>query len=140
MEHERRVDQTELKEVVQATFEKCGMAKVDAHLLADSLVYADQSGIHSHGVLRVPEYIQKLTTDGVNPRGSPAIAREFGACMVVDGNNSMGQIGMNFAMQEVLERANQHGIAAAGIRGSNHSGAMAYFAAQALDHLSLIHI
>ena len=46
----------------------------------------------------------------------------------------MGQIGSNFAMQTVIERANDAGIAAAGIRGSNHSGAMAYFAKQALPH------
>ncbi|MBV7332714.1 Ldh family oxidoreductase [Chloroflexi bacterium TSY] len=131
---EHRVDSTKLLQVVQNAFECCGMTADDAHLLADTLVYADLSGIHSHGVLRVPEYIKKLTVDGVNVRGRPHVVREFGACLVVDGANSMGQIGMNFAMQQVLERANLHGIAAAGIRGSNHSGAMAYFAAQALEH------
>lgn len=84
--------------------------------------------------MKSAEYVKKLTVDGVNPQGRPHIVREFGACLVVDGDNSMGQIGMNFAMNRVVERADIHGIAAAGIRGSNHSGAMAYFATQALSH------
>src|SRR6185312_6419228 len=60
--------------------------------------------------------------------------RDVGACLVVDGGNSMGQIGAHFAMERVIERAQDTGIAAAAIRGSNHCGAMAYFASQALGH------
>jgi LDH2 family malate/lactate/ureidoglycolate dehydrogenase len=103
-----------------------------AALLADSLLYADLSGIHSHGVLRVPEYVKKLTTGGVDPVGRPHVARDVGACLVVDGGNSMGQIGMHFAMQQAIDRARQTGIAAAAVRGSNHSGAMAYYVTQAV--------
>src|SRR5688500_16212661 len=54
--------------------------------------------------------------------------------MVVDGGNSMGQIGAQFAMERVIERATTTGLAAAAIRGSNHCGAMAFFAMQALPH------
>jgi LDH2 family malate/lactate/ureidoglycolate dehydrogenase len=129
-----RVNAEGLKSLVQAIFERVGMEPIDAALLADSLVFADLRGVHSHGVLRVPEYVEKLTVKGVNPVGKPRIVKEFGGCVVVDGDNSMGQIGMNFAMNEVIRRAEEHGIAAAAIRGSNHSGAMAYFAIQALPH------
>lgn len=131
---ERRVDAEQLRQVVTAIFERCNMANGDAGLLADTLVDADLSGIHSHGVLRVPEYVEKLATKGVDAQGEPRIVREYGACLVVDGGNSMGQIGMNFAMQQVIDRADKYGIAAAGVRGSNHSGAMAYYVAQALPH------
>ena len=134
MTNERRVPVDQLVTIVTQIFERAGMAAADAALLADSLVFADLRGIHSHGVLRVPEYVEKLTVKGVNPRGKPQIVRQFGGCVVVDGDNSMGQIGMHFAMNEVIRRAEEHGIAAAAIRGSNHSGAMAYFAMQALPH------
>lgn len=134
MTTEQRFDADELCAHLTELFTRVGMEGTDAHLLADSLVFADLRGVHSHGVLRVPEYVMKLTTGGVNPRGKPAIVKEFGGCLVVDGGNSMGQIGMMFAMQEVIRRADTHGIAAAAIRGSNHSGAMAYYAIQALPH------
>jgi LDH2 family malate/lactate/ureidoglycolate dehydrogenase len=124
----------ELLRLVTAIFDHCGMNEQDAGLLADSLVDADLRGVHSHGVLRVPEYVNKLKSGGVNPQGHPQIVRDSGACLVVDGGNSMGQIGTHFAMEQVIERAAASGIAAAGIRGSNHCGALAYFAMQALAH------
>lgn len=131
---ERRVPAGALAELVRAILERCGMEATDAALLTDTLVEADLRGIHSHGILRVPEYVLKLTEKGVNPRGRPRVVRDEGACLVVDGDNSMGQIGAHFAMQRVIERAMTTGIAAAAIRGSNHCGAMSYYSSQALAH------
>jgi len=133
-EIELRVEAEALRALVTRLFERCGMQAPDAGLLADTLVAADLRGVHSHGVLRVPEYVRKLTRGGVDPRGRPRIARDSGACLVVDGSNSMGQIGAHFAMEQVIERTATTGIAAAAVRGSNHCGALAYFAAQALPH------
>lgn len=130
-ELERRAVPPELLTLVTRIFSVCGMSDADAGLLADSLVAADLRGVHSHGVLRVPEYVKKLTVGGVDPRGRPSVARDVGACLVVDAGNSMGQIGAHFAMQRAIERAATTGIAAVGIRGSNHCGALAYFSMQA---------
>lgn len=124
----------ELTRVCEQIFSACGMSDTDAALLADTLVVADLGGTHSHGTLRVREYAKKLREDGVDPKGRPTIVKDSGACFVVDGGNSMGQIGAQFAMTTVMERANQQGIAAAGIRGSNHCGAMGYYALQAAEN------
>src|SRR5690606_13897449 len=51
-----------------------------------------------------------------------------------DGGNSMGQIGSYFAMQHAIDRARSTGLAAAAVRGSNHCGAMAFFAMLVLPH------
>ena len=131
-EHERRISDQALLSVVATVFERCGMSPGDAALLADSLVAADLRGVHSHGVLRVPEYVQKLREGGVDPRGQPAIVSDVGAALVVDGGNSMGQIGASFAVRSAVERARTTGLAAAAVRGSNHCGAMSYFAMMAL--------
>lgn len=131
---DQRVAVTDLQTLVTEIFVRCDMLSADAALLTETLIYADLSGIHSHGVLRVPEYVKKLTHGGVDPRGRPQIMRDSGACLVLDGGNSMGQIGAHFAMHTVLERAKSTGIAAAAIRGSNHCGAMAYYASMALPH------
>ena len=45
------------------------MSVNDASCLAESLIHADIRGIHSHGVIRIPEYVKKLLVDGVNPSG-----------------------------------------------------------------------
>src|SRR5207245_1295617 len=72
------------------------------------------------------------TRGGVNPRGRPEVVRDSAGCLVLDGHNSMGQIGAHVAMQQAIARAESTGIAAVAIRGSNHCGALAYFAMQAL--------
>jgi LDH2 family malate/lactate/ureidoglycolate dehydrogenase len=131
---EPRTDAGLLRESVTAIFERCGMEAGDAALLAETLVEADLRGVHSHGVLRVPDYVRKLTVAGVDPRGRPRLVADAGACLVVDGGNSMGQIGAYYAMTRVIERARATGLAAAAIRGSNHCGAMAFFAMQTLPH------
>ena len=128
-----RVDADALRDLCMRIFASCGMMSPDARLLADTLVEADLGGVHSHGVLRVPEYVHKLT-GGVDPQGRPQVVSDDGACLVVDGGNSMGQIGAHFAMERAIERAGELGIAAVAVRGSNHCGAMAYYSAMALPH------
>lgn len=75
LDDETRVDAEELLELVTAVFKRCGMSQSDAALLANSLVDADLGGTHSHGVLRIPEYVEKLTTQGVNPTAKPEVVR-----------------------------------------------------------------
>ena len=132
-ETDRRVASSDLYDVVAATFTACGMDDADAQLLAGSLVHADRRGIHSHGVLRVPDYVGKLTRDGVDPRGRPKIVSDRGAAIVVDGNNSMGQIGGAFAMDRAIARAGEIGVAFAAVRGSNHCGALDWFTLMAAE-------
>jgi LDH2 family malate/lactate/ureidoglycolate dehydrogenase len=134
MSAEPRVDGEALRGLVTDIFLRCNMREGDAAYLADTLVDADLRGVHSHGVLRVPEYVKKLTVGGVDPLGSPFVVRDVGACQVVDGGNSMGQIGMRFAMQRAVERAASTGIAAVAVRGSNHCGALATYVLQAVEH------
>lgn len=131
-EAERRIDAGLLRQLVTTIFARCGMTETDAALLADALVAADLRGVHSHGVLRVPEYVKKLRFEGVDPTGQPRIVVDNEASLVIDGRNSMGQIGATFAMRRALDRAERLGVAVATVRGSNHCGAMAYYAMMAL--------
>jgi LDH2 family malate/lactate/ureidoglycolate dehydrogenase len=127
-EAEQRVPAPVLRDLVTAIFARCGMADDDAGLLADTLVRADLRGVHSHGVVRVGEYVAKLTGGGVDPRGQPRVVRSAGAALVIDGGNTMGQIGGTFAMRQAIARARTTGVAVAVVRGSNHCGAMDYYA------------
>jgi LDH2 family malate/lactate/ureidoglycolate dehydrogenase len=131
---EQRIPAPALQSLTEEIFARCGMIASDAALLAETLVLADVRGVHSHGVLRVPEYVAKLHRGGVNPRGRPAVVRDSGSALVIDGGNSMGQIGATFAMDAAIERARAAGVAAAAVRGSNHCGALFFYAMRALAY------
>jgi len=131
-EAERRVAAAALEALAGRIFEGCGMSADDAHLVANSLAWADLRGLHSHGVLRGPEYVDKLLAKGVDPQGRPRVAKDSAAALVIDGGNSMGQIGSVFAMRQAIDRARITNVAVAAVRGSNHCGAMAYYAGMAL--------
>ena len=129
---ERRLPAETLQAVGQAIFERCGMAPADAAVLAETLVTADRRGVHSHGLMRVPEYVHKLRHGGINPTGRPRVVTDAGGALVVDGGNSMGQIAAFFGMRQAIERARTTSVAVAAVRGSNHCGAMAPYAMLAL--------
>ena len=132
-EHEPRFAYRALVDAVAAIFLGCGMSAADARLLADSLAQADLRGIHSHGVMRVPDYVDKLTVGGVDPRGRPSVVRERLGAVVVDAGNAMGQIAAAFAMGLAVERARATGIAMVAVSGSNHCGAMDYWVRMAVQ-------
>ena len=58
--------------------------------------------------LRVPDYVEKLTKGGVDPRGKPAIVSDNGAAIVVDAHNAMGQIAADFAMRTAIAAAREN--------------------------------
>ena len=130
VENERRFPHEALHGVVRAIFERCSMAEADAELLTDQLVKADLRGIHSHGVMRVPLYVGKLTKGGVDPKGRPRVTKDATAALVVDGGNNMGQIAGVFAMRQAIERARTTGVA---VGNSNHCGAMEYYVRMAIE-------
>ena len=133
-EHEKHIPADDLNALVATVFERCAMSKDDAALLADTLTRADLRGVHSHGVLRVPEYVVKLRKGGVDPKGRPRVVKDSAAALLIDAGNSMGQIGAAYAMNLAIERAHTSNVAVAAVRGSNHCGAMAYYAMQTLPH------
>jgi LDH2 family malate/lactate/ureidoglycolate dehydrogenase len=133
IENERRVAPDTLRTVLSSLFQATGMSAADATIVADTLVVADLRGIHSHGSMRIPNYIGKVTVDGVDPRGRPSVARDAGAALTIDGGNAMGQVACSFAMERAIERARETGVCFAAVGNSNHCGAIDYYVLKAAD-------
>lgn len=131
--NESRIAYDELVAFCSRIFAAAGMAEADAWITSRHLAIADLRGVHSHGVLRVPEYLEKLRTGGVNPNGRPEIVSANGGALVIDGGNAMGPVAAHFAMERAIERASTAGVALAAVRGSNHCGAMFPYAMQGFD-------
>src|SRR5262249_42510676 len=57
----------DLRRFAGALFEAAGVAPAIADEWAKSLVWANLRGVDSHGVLRIPSYIERLKTKAINP-------------------------------------------------------------------------
>jgi LDH2 family malate/lactate/ureidoglycolate dehydrogenase len=116
-----------LIEFSSAAFRTAGMPASDARLVADTLVQADLWGHQSHGVLRLPWYLNRLKAGVCNPVAAPVFVVDAGAVAVIDGGDAMGQVLTDHAMRDAIRRAKAHGIAAVTVRNSNHFGTALYY-------------
>jgi LDH2 family malate/lactate/ureidoglycolate dehydrogenase len=114
-------------------FSKCGLADKDSATVARSLVFANLRGVDTHGVARIPAYVERFTQGMVDPKPSMTLESRFGWSMSLDGANGMGAVVGQRAMDEVLARAEVHGIGGATAKRSNHFGAASFFALQAVE-------
>ncbi len=127
-----RVDSQVLQHYVTDLFTAAGMDPVDAGIVADNLVFADRSGMHSHGVIRVPVYIKRLREGGTCAQGEITIEQETDTTALIQGHNLMGQVVSAKAMQLCMEKAQQHDTAFVGVSGSNHFGMASYYSEMAI--------
>ena len=90
-------------------------------------------GTDSHGVARLPVYIERLRAGVLNARPRPSVLRRDGAVAVVDGDQGPGQVAGVFATDLSIELAREHGAGVVVVRRSAHFGAAAYYAMRAAE-------
>ena len=129
---ETAVDAGRLLLMIDDIFVRAGMPADEATLVADALVLADLRGMQSHGVLRVPIYVEKIRAGGFRPGRKGRVVRETAGTVLLDGENGIGQVLTIAAMDRAIDKAKQNGIGAAGVFNSNHHGEAAYYVLHAL--------
>jgi LDH2 family malate/lactate/ureidoglycolate dehydrogenase len=108
---------------------KCvGVKEDDAKTIAEGLILANLRGVDSHGVARLPAYVERVTKGLIDPLGPIEVVREYGATALIDAHNNFGQIAAMRATNLVAEKARRFGVASVGIRNSNHFGMAAHYA------------
>ncbi|MCA0271890.1 MAG: Ldh family oxidoreductase [Proteobacteria bacterium] len=129
-----------LTDYATAMFLSAGMSREDATLIAGDLVKANLRGVDSHGISRIPMYLERLRRGLVNPRPDVKVARVAGAVASVDGDNGMGFIPSHIAMNTACDIAGEMGIGLAGVHRSTHFGMGACYALRAIErgYISLI--
>ena len=129
------VGEEELTTFCAAAFVRAGVPADPAAQIALNLVEADLRGVSSHGVVRLPIYVERLEARANNPAPDVRIVRQTRSTAVVDGDNGMGQwVGMR-AMDIAIDKARREGEPAwVSVRNSNHFGAAGLYARMAVAH------
>ena len=123
----RKIPPDALVAFAEAVLAATGVPPADAHLLADSLVTAERWGHSSHGMLRLPWYVERLRTGAMRAAAGLSTVVDHGAMVVLDGQDGIGQVLTMHATHLGIERARRHGVSAVAVRHSNHFGTAAYF-------------
>jgi uncharacterized oxidoreductase len=128
-----------LEQLVSAIFAAGGCGPSEHNRIAHYLVGANLVGHDSHGVIRVPTYIDWLRAGKVIANQAPEIVFENDAIAVVDGRFGFGQVMGEESMKLGIAKARRQGVAVVALKNSGHLGRIGDWAemAAAADLVSL---
>jgi len=116
------IDHRTLRRITQAIIEAAGTPPAAAQAVCESLVEANLRGHDSHGVIRMPQYIDLVRYESVHPKATPQLIAQQHATAQVDGAFGWGQPAARFATQTAITLAAEHGVGAVTIVNCNHIG------------------
>jgi uncharacterized oxidoreductase len=129
----RNVTAARLVELTAAIMEAAGCGAAEARTVARRLVDANLAGHESHGVLRVPRYLEWMRAGWLRANQSPTTVFESDTIAIVDGNRGFGQVIGEQAVNLGIAKAAAQGIAMVGLRNCGHLGRLGDWAEMAAD-------
>lgn len=113
--------------------EKYQVPSTDAEVTAQCLVRADLRGVDSHGIIRLPGYLDRIERGLVNTRPNLRPEKVAATSVHLDGDNGLGFVVATRATADAVSMAHEAGIGMVGVRRSTHFGMAANYVLQAVD-------
>jgi (2R)-3-sulfolactate dehydrogenase (NADP+) len=114
----------ELFQIARGALERAGAHSKMAEAAARHLVRAEEQGLPTHGMSRVPFYCGMLRNGRADGGAHPALVAERAAVCLIDNRDGLPYVSVQWALDELIQRARRNGIAFAGIRNSAHVGVL----------------
>lgn len=122
---------SDIQDFCRMLLEQNGVPAGEAALIADALLEADVKGLGSHGVMRLPVYLQRVKAGLMRSKADLRVIRSGGAVCVLDASHSFGQVAAAEGMDRAIKLASQFGIGACLVINSGHFGMAARYALMA---------
>jgi len=129
----RKVSAAQSQAFCQRILEQVEVPIADAEIVAKCLVEANLRGVDSHGIVRLPVYVRRITAGVINPRASAKVVSETDTTMLLDGQNGLGMVISTQAMDKAIRKAKRKSVGIVVVRKSNHFGIAALYAMQAVE-------
>ena len=95
-----------------------------ASILADLIMKAERDGSLSHGLFRLPAYVDSLKSGKINGKGKPEVKKISPSVIKVLGNNCLAPVVLNKGIPELVKATKENGVAVLAINNSHHMAAM----------------
>lgn len=116
-----------------ALLEAHGMDRAPAERTAWALTMAEVWGRPSHGLLRLPFYLERFDAGGTDPRAVLGEVRSTSVTAALDGGNGLGHWQVWEASRRAAQMATSHGIAAVSVANSGHCGVLGLYVLPLVD-------
>jgi ureidoglycolate dehydrogenase (NAD+) len=117
----------ELGDFVTALFTKSVSSPQHARTMSEVLLWASLRGVDSHGVARVPRYLELLDSGEANPAPDIRLTPSATAVAVLDADRAPGPVALTAAADQAVLLARASGIGAVAVRRTVHTGAIGYY-------------
>jgi LDH2 family malate/lactate/ureidoglycolate dehydrogenase len=124
----------EARSLTRIALTEAGVPAEHARQVADALVDTSLRGIDTHGLRLLPQYLDELATGVANAEPDIQIVKDRGAGIMVDADGALGVLAGLAAARCAEQRARAYGVAAVGVRNSNHFGAASVYTRQLARH------
>ena len=122
-----------LKSLVSKILTAAGASTENAQLVSEHLVLSNLSGVDSHGVWHVENYVNAIKDNFLLPTALPAILEETPTTALVSGNWTFGHVAARYAMQVAIKKAGDQNVAVVGLVQTNHVGRLGHFTEMAAE-------
>lgn len=119
-----------LRDFSVSLLEHAGMLRADAAILAEVLTWADLRGVDSHGVARLPHYLNFLKVGVIAPRPKMRVVADAPALAILEADQAAGPVAMMRAVELASAKAAAAGIGMALVRATSHTAAIGYYTQQ----------
>jgi uncharacterized oxidoreductase len=120
-----------LQDLTRRIFVAAGTPEQIAADVAEILVNANLTGHDSHGVLRIPWYLEAVEKGEIIPPAEPSVLKETASTLLVDGRRGFGHYVARWAMDRAIGKAEQAGVCCVSMTRLNHIGRLGEYAEQA---------
>jgi LDH2 family malate/lactate/ureidoglycolate dehydrogenase len=127
------VDASVAEAFIDSVLRGNGVAPENASVVARCLVAADLRGVDTHGMNRIPSYMERIRQGVLDGSATPELTKITPAVAQVDAHNGFGFVAADVGMTAAIESAKIYGIGMASVKSSNHFGMSAWIVQKALD-------
>lgn len=117
--------------------EGAGASSRDARIVMEHLIASSAMGLHSHGVMRIPQYLAEIQSEIINPRAEPRVVQHSASRLSIDGERGFGQVVGMLMVEALIPVARATGIAMINGYHLGHTGRIGAYP-QALAEAGLV--
>lgn len=109
-----------MKAEIRRAMRKAGLSEEQAEICATVHTESSRDGVYSHGLNRVPRFIDYVRRGYVDIHAGPTLVKSCGCMENYDGHLGIGILNARFSMARAMELAKTHGIGVVTLRNTTH--------------------